>query len=125
MGGRDKSARNAKARFARTSSSRGYQGHREKSGPHAGHTMPAGETNGNHHAMPNMTGMDHSTMDHSTLNPAGMFLMGQSSGTAFQPSAWPMPMLMTKAGDWNFMWMGQAFRSEERRVGKECRSRWS
>src|SRR3712207_8999733 len=52
--------------------------------PHAGHTMPAGEANGNHHAAPNMTGMDHSTMDRSSLNPAGMFLMGQSSGTGFQ-----------------------------------------
>jgi hypothetical protein len=35
--------------------------------------------------------------------------MTQSSGTALQPSAWPMPMLMTSAGKWNFMWMGQAF----------------
>jgi uncharacterized protein involved in copper resistance len=50
----------------------------KKADPHAGHTMPAGEKNGNHHAMPNMTGMDHSTMDHSTLNPAGMFLTRRS-----------------------------------------------
>ena len=48
-------------------------------------------------------------MDHSTLNSAGTFLMGQSSGTGFQPPAWPMPMLMTQAGEWNLMWMGQAF----------------
>src|SRR5688500_5508318 len=81
----------------------------KKVDPHAGHTMPAGERNQNHHAAPNMTGMDHSSMDHSTLNPAGMFLMGQSSGTAFQPSAWPMPMLMNHIGSWNLMWMGQAF----------------
>jgi hypothetical protein len=81
-----------------------------KADPHAGHAMPgAGETNSNHHAMPNMTGMDHSSMDHSSLNPAGMFLMGQSSGTGFQPAAWPMPMLMNKIGDWNLMWMGQAY----------------
>ena len=73
------------------------------------HAAASEQANGNHHASPNMTGMDHTTMDHSSLNPAGMFLMGQSSGTAFQPSAWPMPMLMTQAGAWNFMWMGQGF----------------
>src|SRR5687768_5862144 len=66
--------------------------------PHAGHTVAPGEANANNHASPNMTGKDHTMTDHSSLNPAGMFLMGQSSGTAFQPSAWPMPMLMTKAG---------------------------
>jgi hypothetical protein len=76
--------------------------------PHAGHSMPS-DAAGHHHASPNMTGMNHSSMDHSTLNSAGTFLMGQSSGTGFQPSAWPMPMLMTQAGDWNLMWMGQAF----------------
>jgi hypothetical protein len=35
--------------------------------------------------------------------------MQQSSGTAFQPQAWPMPMLMTRAGSWSLMWMGQGF----------------
>lgn len=81
----------------------------QKADPHAGHTMPAGGTSGNHHAAPNMTGMDHASMNHSILNPAGMFLMGQSSGAGFQPSAWPMPMLMTNAGDWSLLWMGQAY----------------
>jgi hypothetical protein len=35
--------------------------------------------------------------------------MGQSSGTAFQPAAWPMPMLMNQIGGWNLLWMGQAY----------------
>ncbi|HYO81800.1 MAG TPA: hypothetical protein VES20_10385, partial [Bryobacteraceae bacterium] len=96
----------------------------KKADAHAGHTMDAGETNGNHHAAPNMTGMDHNTMDHSTLNPAGMFLMGQSSGTAFQPSAWPMPMMMTRAGDWNFMWMGQAFLVDTQQSGPRGRDKF-
>jgi hypothetical protein len=48
-------------------------------------------------------------MDHKGLNAAGSFLMGQSSGTAFQPASWPMPMLMNGIGGWNLMWMGQAF----------------
>jgi hypothetical protein len=43
------------------------------------------------------------------MNSAGTFLMGQSSGTAYQPAAWPMPMAMTQAGGWNLLWMGQAF----------------
>jgi hypothetical protein len=38
-----------------------------------------------------------------------MFLMNQSSGTAYQPRAWPMPMLMTRAHDWHLLWMGQAY----------------
>src|SRR4051794_14173988 len=76
--------------------------------------------------------MDHSQMDHSqkngnadqgmggmkgmpgmhsedSMNSAGSFLMRESSGTAFQPSAWPMPMLMNRVGNWHLMWMGQAF----------------
>ncbi|MGH9673087.1 MAG: hypothetical protein ACRD44_07890, partial [Bryobacteraceae bacterium] len=56
-----------------------------------------------------MSGIDHEHMNHGALNPAGMFLMGQSSGTGYQPSAWPMPMLMSRIGDWRLMWMGQAY----------------
>jgi len=50
--------------------------------------------------------------DHSMgggMSASEMFFMGESSGTAVQPPAWPMPMLMTAAGSWNLMWMGQAF----------------
>jgi hypothetical protein len=75
---------------------------------HAGHHEAAPATP-HHHTMPGMAGMDHSSMDHSSMNSAGMFLMGQSSGTGFQPAAWPMPMLMNTAGDWNLLWMGQAY----------------
>jgi hypothetical protein len=48
-------------------------------------------------------------MNHGSMNSAGMFLMGQSSGTAYQPAAWPMPMIMNRIGGWNLMWMGQAY----------------
>jgi hypothetical protein len=58
--------------------------------------------------IPDMPGMDHSGMN-MDMNAAETFLMGESSGTAFQPSTWPMPMLMTEAGHWHLMWMGQAF----------------
>lgn len=51
------------------------------------------------HDMSKMAGMDHSAMGHSGMNSSGMFLMNESSGTEFQPAAWPMPMLMTRAGD--------------------------
>lgn len=62
-------------------------------------------------SMPDMPGMDQGAikMEHGNMNEAETFLMGESSGTAFQPSAWPMPMLMTHVGDWHLMWMGQAF----------------
>jgi hypothetical protein len=45
------------------------------------------------------------------------FFMGESSGTAVQPSAWPMPMVMTNAGAWNLMWMGQAFLVDTQQTG--------
>lgn len=62
----------------------------------------------NHEGMQH-EGMKHEGMAHDGMNAAGMFLMSESSGTALQPAAWPMPMLMTRAGDWHLMWMGQAF----------------
>src|SRR3954470_13005258 len=84
--------------------------------------------------------MDHSQMDHSqkngnadqgmggmkgmpgihsedSMNSAGSFLMRESSGTAFQPSAWPMPMLMNQVGGWHLMWMGQAFIVDTQQMG--------
>jgi hypothetical protein len=51
------------------------------------------------------------------MNSAGTFLMGQSSGTALQPAAWPMPMLMNRAGGWDLMWMGQAFIASTQQSG--------
>lgn len=96
-----------------------------QSDPHAGHQMPAKPGKKPTDSPP---ANDHSQMDHSQMNHgsgshqgmAGMdhgmemseassFLMRESSGTAFQPSAWPMPMIMNKAGNWHLMWMGQAF----------------
>jgi hypothetical protein len=59
--------------------------------------------------MSNMPHAGHSAVAHTDMNSAGMFLMRETSGTAFQPEAWPMPMLMTRTGDWHLMWMGQAF----------------
>jgi hypothetical protein len=46
-----------------------------------------------------------------------MFFMGESSGTAVQPTAWPMPMVMTGVGSWNLMWMGQAFLVDTQQTG--------
>jgi hypothetical protein len=86
-----------------------HAGH-NKDKPQAGHEQHGKEGMGaHHHAMPSMSGMDHSQMDHASLNSAGMFLMGQSSGTAYQPAAWPMPMLMSRSAGWNLMWMGQTY----------------
>jgi hypothetical protein len=51
------------------------------------------------------------------MDPARHFLMGESSGTGFQPSAWPMPMLMTNTGSWNLMWMAQAFVVDTQQTG--------
>jgi len=51
------------------------------------------------------------------MNPAGMFLMNLSSGTAANPASWPMPMLMTHFGSWNAMFMAQAFLVETMQSG--------
>jgi hypothetical protein len=45
------------------------------------------------------------------------FLMDESSGTAFQPLAWPMPMVMTNTGEWRLMWMAQAFLVDTQQTG--------
>ena len=55
-------------------------------------------------------------MGHS-MDSASSFLMGESSGTGLQPSAWPMPMLMTSAGEWRLMWMAQAFVVDTQQTG--------
>ena len=44
------------------------------------------------------------------------------------PGRWTTHLVISKMSDLDeelFSWVGQAYRSEERRVGKECRSRWS
>jgi hypothetical protein len=48
---------------------------------------------------------------------ASELFMDESSGTAVQPAAWPMPMTMTSAGSWNLMWMGQAFLVDTQQTG--------
>src|SRR4051794_28108993 len=86
------------------------------------------------HAEEQAKPMDHSQMDHNadqpmsgmhsmpgmngnSMNSAGSFLMQESSGTAFQPSAWPMATVMNQAGDWHLMWMGQAFIVDTQQFG--------
>ena len=72
----------------------------------------AGQDQAAQHKQHNMSGMppvNHSALAHTGMNSAGMFLMNETSGTAFQPAAWPMPMVLTRTGDWRLMWMGQAF----------------
>ena len=61
----------------------------------------------------------HSRADHMVpgMNAAEAFFMDESSGTAVQPSAWPMPMVMTSAGSWHLMWMGQAFLVDTQQTG--------
>jgi hypothetical protein len=51
------------------------------------------------------------------LNGPGMFLMGLASGTSANPGSYPMPMLMTRFGDWNASFMGTAFVSDIQQSG--------
>ncbi len=37
------------------------------------------------------------------------FLFSLGSGTSINPASWPMPMVMQSKGNWDLMWMGQAF----------------
>lgn len=66
--------------------------------------------------MPGMDMSDHHHMGHG-MPSSEMFFMDESSGTAVQPSGWPMPMVMTQAGSWRLMWMGQAFLVDTQQSG--------
>jgi hypothetical protein len=63
-----------------------------------------------------MPGMNHAGMSHG-MSTSETFLMNESSGTGFQPASWPMPMAMTRSGDWRLMWMGQAFLVDTQQAG--------
>ena len=51
------------------------------------------------------------------MNEAGMYLMGTASGTSRNPPSWQMPMLMTHAGSWSLMFMGQGFLVDTQQSG--------
>jgi hypothetical protein len=69
--------------------------------------------------MPMTMGMSSQSMQHMdhSMDAARMMLMQESSGTGFQPSAWPMPMVMTRVGRWQLMWMAQAFVVDTQQTG--------
>jgi hypothetical protein len=73
-------------------------------------SMPGG------HSM-HMHGMKMDGMKMVDMNPAGMFLVNLSSGTAMNPAAWPMPMLMKPFGSWNTMFMAQGFIDDTQQSG--------
>jgi hypothetical protein len=64
-----------------------------------------------------MAGMAMPGMQMVDMNPAGMFLMNNMSGTAVNPAAWPMPMLTKPLGSWNTMFMAQAFIDDTQQSG--------
>ena len=68
-----------------------------------------------HERMMQSSRMDMSDMQKTTT--AGAFLMNLATGTAVNPSAWPMPMLMRNFGSWQTMFMGQAFLVETQQSG--------
>jgi hypothetical protein len=48
-------------------------------------------------------------METADLNPSGIFLMEQGSGTSVNPGSSPMHMKMINSRSWNFMFHGSAF----------------
>ena len=54
---------------------------------------------------------------HMHMNPAGMYLMRQASGTSMNPLSAPMPMFMPSLGSWDLMLMGQAFIVDTQQTG--------
>ena len=74
--------------------------------------QPEHQQEHDHHNMGgSMPGMHHA------MNRAGMYLMNVASGTARNPAAAGMPMIMTKAAKWNLMWMGTAFLVDTQQSG--------
>ncbi len=62
--------------------------------------------------MPDMPGMNMGNM-----NAAGTALMNVASGTSVNPVSWPMPMLTTRFGAWDAMFMTQAFLVDTQQSG--------
>src|SRR5215831_14463633 len=56
-------------------------------------------------------------MHHMKMNRAGMYLMNMASGTSMNPYGWQMPMIMTEAGNWSVMFMGQGFLVDTQQSG--------
>lgn len=56
-------------------------------------------------------------MQMTDMNAAGMFLMTNMSGTAVNPDAWPMPMVMKPMGSWNTMFMAEGFINDTQQSG--------
>jgi hypothetical protein len=50
-------------------------------------------------------------------NRASTYLLNQTSGTARNPASWAMPMVLTRAQNWDLMWMGQAFATRTQQSG--------
>ncbi|HTM51775.1 MAG TPA: hypothetical protein VL285_23935 [Bryobacteraceae bacterium] len=83
-------------------------GFAQQAGPPAhDHSKMAGQ---GAHSMPSM---NHG----SNTNEAGAYLMNMASGTSLNPESWPMPMLASRSGSWNFMFMGQAFLMDTQQSG--------
>ena len=53
--------------------------------------------------------VSHAGMDMSSMNATGMDAMNLASGSAVNPAAWSMPMVMNHFGAWNTTFMGTAF----------------
>lgn len=69
------------------------------------------------HAQDSLTGTMMPGMNMAQMNAASMFLMNDMSGTAVNPAAWPMPMIMRPIGGWNTSFMAQAFITDTQQSG--------
>jgi hypothetical protein len=69
------------------------------------------------HNTPQHMQMQMPDMNMPAMNAAGMFLMNLSSGTAVNPAAWPMPMIMKPLGSWTTTYMAQAFLNDTQQSG--------
>jgi hypothetical protein len=65
----------------------------------------------------NMPGMNMPGMNMSDTNAAGSSLMNIASGTSINPLSWPMPMIETRFGAWNAMFMAQGFLVDTQQSG--------
>jgi hypothetical protein len=65
----------------------------------------------------NMPAMKMPGMNMTDMNAAGKFLMNLASGTSANPAAWPMPMVVAHLGNWNTMFMANAFLADIQQSG--------
>ena len=101
-----------------TAQEAGQQSGKEKPDqtPHD-HSMPEDRKHSGEQEQTVHEGMTMGGMNMAKMNPAGMLLMDEASGTSVNPASSPMHMASAQSGTWTFMFHGILYLSEIQQSG--------